>query len=230
MVYVTWKLERYARQSADGGWEASPTEITEFYDPLVRVNTGDARDEFSFKVSNTNNEFDNYFQAQDKIVISRKLNSTSLASSDILMVGVVKAVPVEEDGSKDLVRVEGYNFSESILSGFAFTDPTNVEINQAIVDVVNSIKAQNTNFGATAALDSAGGHVAATTTSGGSFPVVGERWYNKSAKEFLERFSTNASTEDGRYYWYINKDNELVWQPMLDTATDSYDSSTGTQD
>lgn len=219
MSFVYWKIERYA--FASNSWSSTGTTIATVIDPQVTVNMGDGRDTFSFKITNFNDEWSNYFRPNDKIIISRKVNSTTLASSDILMVGSIQNTPETESGKQTQIRVEGSNFSETILGGIVFFDPTGQTIPTAIQNALNSIGVYNSNFQVT--WDSGN---PTTKSTGGAFPTVTERWFNKPIKSFIEKYSTNDLTQDGNYFWYVNKDNKLVWNKKDDAADHSFNSST----
>lgn len=217
-MYVTWKIQR-TPALPDGGWDEDATEtITSFHDPIVRVNTGDARDSFSFKVTNTSNDFDNYFQAQDRITISRVLNSTSLASSDVLMVGSIQQTPIQEASNMNLIRVEGYNFSEAVLSGITFVDVTNRTIPQALSDALAQVTLYNENFTVTW-----NGGNPTTKTDGTAFPTINEKWFNKPLRQLMEKWSVKENTGDVNYYWYVDLNNTLVWRASTQDISDTFD-------
>lgn len=214
MSFVTWKIERTPFNVSSKTWSSTSTTLTEYYDPVVIVNLGEARDTFNFKVCNFNDNFSNYFQPNDKITISRVINSTSTASSDIIMVGSVQNTPEEEDGMRTTVRVEGANFSETILGGIVFFDPRGMTIPTAIQAALNAIGVYNSNFTVTW-----NGSNPTTKSNGSAFPTVNEKWFNKPIKAFIEKYSVSDITGDGNYYYYVDKNNTLVWRQKSNSVT-----------
>lgn len=220
-MFVSWKIERYPFSIVDSTWSTTGEVLTSFYDPAVRVNLGDARDSFDFKVTNFSDDFSNYFQPNDKLILSRVVNSTALASSDIIMVGTVQNVPEQVTGTMNQIRVEGYNFSEAVLSAIALFDPTGLPIDEAIQQALNAVRVYNENFEVTWHPSNP-----TTTTEGDPFPDVTERWVNKSVNQFIQKYSTSDKTLDVDYYWYVDKDNKFVWRPRTQTTTDTFNSAT----
>jgi len=220
MTFVTWKIDRYPFSTSNNTWSTTAITLTQYFDPMVQVSSGDSRDSFSFKVTNFNDTFSNYFQPNDKIVISRVVNSSSLASSDILMVGSVKNVPEEETGSMNQLRVEGANFSDAVLSGIAFFDPAGAPIDDAIQAALASIANYNSNFGVVWSASNP-----TTTSTAAAFPAVNEKWFNRPIKDFIAKYSTAQATGDGNYFFYVNNSNELVWGKKGDSTAGTFNSS-----
>lgn len=223
MTYVTWKIERYPFNTADSTWSTTAITLTQYSDPIVQLSTGDARDSFSFKVLNFNDTFSNYFKPNDKLVISRAINTTTVASSDLLIVGSVQNTPEEETATQTQVRVEGNNFSEAMLSGIVFFDPAGAVIPTAIQSALNSVGNYNANF-----LVTWNSLNPTTKSTGGAFPAVTEKWFNRPIKDFITKYSTNDATGDGNYYWYVDKDNKLVWAQKSGTANYTFSAATNT--
>ena len=224
MVTVYWKFTRSPYSNNSWG---SDTNLTELYDPVVTVKAGDGKDSFSFKVDNINGDYDTYFNPNDKIVVSRQQNSdTGWSNNDVLLTGAIRNVPEESDSSKDFLRIEGYNFSESVMNALVFVDGAGKPLNEFLQDALNSVRVYNTNFGVTWSSS----NPSVKYVDGGAFPAVNERVFNKPLSYIFEKYSTKESTGDGRYYWFVNKDNELVWDKRLDDtngrtfneATDSH--------
>jgi len=217
MVTIYWKLAHTPK----GG---SETILTELYDPVVRVKTGDGKDSFSFKVNNVEGDFNNAFNPNDKMIISRQQNSdTGWANSDILLTGAVRTVPHEVNTSQDLLRVEGYNYSETVMGALVFVEGAGKTLDVFLEDAVNSVASYNVDFGVTWNPN----NPAVKYTDGTSFPIINERVFNKPLSYILEKYSTKETTEDGRYYWFVNKDNELTWDKRSnDSGSRTFDQST----
>jgi len=220
-MYVTWKIERYP--FTNNTWSTTPEVLTDYYDVQTSSKIGDTVDTFSFKINNFNNEFDNYFNVSDKLLISRVVNSSTIAGSDLLVTGIVKAVPNQETGSQDFIRVEGVNFSESLARALVFVDGNSLTIPYFIKQALDHVASYNDNFKVEWHPDNK-----YVKTDGTAFPVVTEKWYNKSLLKLLEKYSSKLITEDVNYYWYVDKDNKLVWIARQTIVKNSFDVSTDT--
>lgn len=214
MAYTKWKIERTDSDNVT-------TEVTQFHDPILEVNLGDGKDSFSFKVQNGNGDFDNYFKSRDKITIYRVSNTETITTNDILMVGSVSQNPYEITGRKEQLSVKGYNYSESVMGAIVFVDATAMDIPTAIQEALDQAGDRTPNF----RVEWYTGNKS-TTTTGGSFPTVGKRYFYKSIKQMLEELSANKFTNDGNYYWYVNNDNKLVWKSRDSFGTGSFNDST----
>lgn len=223
MGFTRWKIER--TPFVGGVWvPASAVTLTSYYDPIVSMSLGDGRDSFKFKVINFDGRFDNYFQPNDKITISRLTSSTaSFTSTDILMVGAINNTPETISGKSDMLGIEGYNFSESVMSALTFVDAQGLSIPDTLEAAVNSVKAYNNNFTVTWATTNP-----SLTTSSTSFPAVYEKIFNKPLKYVFEKYSTQQATTDGTYIWYVDNNNEIQWKNGSSTSTYSFNSQTDT--
>lgn len=223
MTYVNWRMER-TPVLASSDWDDSASELLEgFYDVEMVLTLGEGRDSFKCKLQNLAGKYDDYFSTQDKVTISRVKNSSAFTSGDVLMVGAIKSLPTKTSGSEDLIRIEGYNFTESIMSGIVFFDPRGDTISEAIKKGLNAMDVYEDNFGVEWHPSNPD-----LNTSGEAFPTVDEKWFNKPILEFVEKYSTKAQTDDVRYYWYVDNQNRFVWRPMLDAASTSFDATTDT--
>ena len=220
-MYVNWKVERYAR-TGDSTWSATPIELSDFYDILIRMSLGDGKDTFSFKQTNFNNELDDYWNIGDKVVLSYKVNDTASAS-DIVMNGIVTNIPNEDSYNNNFIRVEGNNYSETLMSALVFYAPNGAtNLVSYLQEALNSIALYNENFKVTWNGDNPSVKIDDVT----AFPTYDERWFYKSFLKLLEKYSTNSYTDDGNYYWYVNVDNELVWRPKTQGITASFNQTT----
>ncbi len=218
MTYVKWKIQRtpFVRNA----WDVTQTvTLASYYNPLLDVSLGDTRDSFNFKVNNTFGSFDNYFQPNDKITISRVVNTETFSASDIKMVGTITDAPEESSSTTEHITLEGFNFTEAVLGALVFIDATLLTIPQAIQQALLHVQAYNANF---AVIWDSGNPT--TTSTGASFPVVGERFYNKPLRDLIQKYSTNIATGDGKYYWYVDNSNHFIWRRESSTTTDTFDS------
>jgi hypothetical protein len=138
------------------------------------------------------------------------------------MVGTVSAVVPEENERLDQIRIEGYNFSETIMSGIVFLDAYTLTVSDAIQAALTSLELYAQQFRVTWNTD----NPELKRDNVTAFPVVGEKYFNKPIKTVLEKLSTDEATADGVYYWYVNKDNELVWRPRTNDTTGSFNNQT----
>jgi len=208
MSYLTWKLDRYPYLSTTSTWDTTPITITDFSNPLVEVNSGDAKDSFTFVVNNFNGAYNDYFQPQDKIVISRVLNSTTITTSNILIVGAIKSPPYNRTGARNEVKVEGFNFSESVFSAMVFIDTQGQTIPQVLQTALNHVKLYAPNFNITWHPNNP-----SVKTNGSAFPSIYKPYKNVPLKKLIEDVSSNIVTTDGAYFWYVDLQNRFVWRP-----------------
>ena len=218
-MYTRWKVVHYPY---DGDWDVTGTEITDYKDMKLSVRLGEGKDSFDFKVRNTFNAFDNYFNPNDKLAISRVTSTDIVGTGDVLMTGLIKNVPTEQDVSKDLIRVEGYNFSEVTANAIVFIDATTLTIPEAIQRALTWVDSKTSGkFGVTWAASNA---TVRSDTS--AFPVVGKKYFYVTLNKMLEELTSDKFTGDGDYYWYVNQDNEFVWFQADDTGFNNFDMST----
>lgn len=222
MSYVTWSIVR--TPFVDGAWDSAQQEtLTTYYDPLVQKESGESRDSFSFKVTNFNGNFSDSYNPQDRIEIYRVVNSATVSASDLLIAGAVQDVPEQDSSGINLLRVEGYNYSEAVMSSLVFYDATNDTIPAAIQGALTSVAVFNDRFTITWHPDNP-----STTSSGGVFPTVGERFFYRPLRDIIEKYSRNTATSDGTYYWYVDSQNRLVWRRAASTTSYSFNSATDT--
>lgn len=222
-MFTKWNIDRFAFDPFSGTHSSTVTEtLTGFYDPIVRTALGESKDTFSFKMTNFNDTLDNHFLVGDKMVISHAVNTTDpLVSSDILMNGIITNVPDDVSGRSNIVRIEGNNYSETLVSAITFIDGNGLSLpaflEQAIVGVGNF----NPSFKVTWSASNP-----TLKSDGSAFPSINEKWYNKSLLLLLERYSQNAFTKDGDYYWYVDSNNEVIWKRQEANPVQNYNSTT----
>lgn len=220
MSFVTWKIER--EPFSNNAWGSSET-LSSYHDVILSVGLGEKKDTFQFKVTNTNDDFTDYFSINDKITFGRALNSTSVAGSDTLMVGVLNKVPVNETYNKNSMVLSGVNFSETTANAIVFIDSYGQTIPNMLTSAVNSVALFNDNFKVTWHSSNP-----SLKQDGSAFPDVDEKFFYKPLKTIIEKYSTNDGTTDGNYYWYIDKDNKLVWRPRSGSVSYTFNYITDT--
>lgn len=207
MGYVTWRIDH--TPYVNNTWNpASTTTLTSFYDPIVTLELGDARDSFSFKVTNFNGVSNNKFNANDKLLIYRVVNSETVnTATDLLIHGVLREPSMDVTAGQNMVRVEGYSYSEFVLGALFFGDYQNIVIPTAISTALANVAGQATNF--KVSWDSVNNPT--VRSDGSAFPVVGQMYSNKPLRDMLEKVSTHQATGDGNYYYYVTTDNKFRW-------------------
>lgn len=221
MTFTYYKV--YRTPFEDESYDINQREEIEFFRNITTtMSLGDSKNSFSFDAVNFNNRYLNpaRFKPRDKITIYRAINSTIIdTSSDLLMEGVIKNAGQEIQSNTDLFKVNGYDFSESVMNAIIFVDPldANQRVHEALQSAVDSIKLYNQSFAVEWDENNP-----ITKTNGAPFPLVTERWYYRPMARILQRYSTNQFTGDVGYYWFVNKDNKLVWRPRQQTPDLTY--------
>jgi len=219
MSYVTWEIIR--NEFNGTSWSAVDDTITDYYDPILSIALKDKKDSFSFKVGNGNNTFDNYFKTNDKYTISRVTNSTTVSTSDIKLIGVSRDTPEEATALNNLLRVEGYNYSETIAEAIVFVDFQNKTVPEAIKIALANANDKNKNFTVTWHPDNDTAIASLTYKT-----ISSEKFFNKTLKKILEKYSTKNQTGNESHYWYVDNNNYLVWRPFSSASSSTFDYDT----
>jgi hypothetical protein len=220
MSYVDWKIEHIPFRN--NTWDDDDkTEITRFFNPLLSQTLGDGKDTFQFDTTNFNDEYNNFFNPLDKITIYRVANGLTHTTDDIIMVGTIKDVPTEEDGTRNTLKIKGYNFSESVMSAIIFLEVANLSVPDAIKAALANAGGKNENFKVEWHPDND------TVISGLTFPtIVSEKFFNKPLRKVVEKYSTSQKTENGSFFWYVDNNNYFVWRPQNTSSEYSFDYNT----
>jgi hypothetical protein len=222
MSYSTWQIVHVPYDKTTGTWnEALQSTIPSFYDPVVKMSLGSGKDSFEFKITDFADSYTNFFNPLDKIYIYRAHNTDTVTSSDLLMVGAIRDVPKQETGSDDTLRVEGYNYSETIMNAICFVDLTNSIIPTGLKAAVDQVGSFNENF--KVEWDNTNPTL---TSTGAAFPLVGKKYFNVRLLDILEKNSVPQKTTDGFYFWYVDKDNKLQWRHQDSYSSDGFDYTT----
>lgn len=217
MSYVKWKVQRNAFSGTT--WSETTTDVVDFYDPILEVNAGDKKDSFSLKLNNPNGIYDNVYQPNDKLTISRVTNSDSFSTDDIKMIGVIRDVPTDSSGSKDEVRLEGYNFSEAITTALVFYDAaTNKSPLEIVKEAISTVALQNSNFAVT--WDTTNNPLLYKKDGTTLFPTLKKRYFYVPLSKVIEEMLSDKYTEDGTYMWWV--DNENKFQVRSNAGGDAY--------
>lgn len=219
MVFVQWKLEHTPFR--DGDYVTGETaDITDFFDPILEANLGDGRDMFKFKVQNNRGIYDDYFHIKDKVTVYRKVNSSSFTSDDIVMVAAIEKIPYKDSYNQNVLNIDCYNYSEAVMGAITFTDATTLKTDEAIQAALNVVSNFAPKFSVTWHPSNP-----TTTSTGDPFPVVGERFFYQTLLKTLEKLSQDKYTGDGRYFWYVDNENYLVWKKDSDYSIDTFDTT-----
>ena len=219
MVYVTWKLEHtpYTGTEYDTG---NTTVLTDYYDCVMEANLGDGRDMFKFKIQNNRGVYDRFFNVKDKITVYRKVNGNTFTSDDIVMVAAVEKVPYKDTYNSNVLTIDCFNYSEAVMGAIVFVDAELLDPAEALEQAINNTQNFAPNFAVT--WDTNNPSVKSDTTA---FPDVGKRYFYVTLTKMLDELSTTQYTDDGRYFWYVNNENKLIWKKDSSFDTGGFDSS-----
>ncbi len=221
-MYVNWKITRTPYSESLRTWDDTLEEtLTRFYDVDIQQELGASRNSFAFKVTNWNGVFSDYFHPNDKFVISRVVNTNTFTTSDVVMVGCAESTPEETDNTKNLVRVEGHDFSQAVMSAIVFVDAKTLTIPQAIQAGLNGLQLNNPNFTVTWHPDNP-----TLRSDGSAFPVVGEEFFDKPLSELIQKYSSSSKTGDLNYYSYVDSQNRFVWRRSTNTTSRTFSVTT----
>jgi hypothetical protein len=224
-MYIKWKIER--TPFVGGAYKPEDTEvITGYHGLMVRVSLGSTKkDSFQFNLLNINDKYSGYFNNLDKVIIYRARNTDTFTDDDILINGVIAKVNETRTANSAILQITGYNYTEATLSALTVSDPKslNLTIPQAIKVGIESIAGDNPN---TFPIVWKSTNPVLKRDGVTAFPVVPEYWFNVPLIDKIEKYSRNTATQDGTYMYYINKDNEFVWIPKLNTISFSFDATT----
>jgi hypothetical protein len=148
--------------------------------------------------------------------------------------GMVKKVNEDLTNKKNAMRVEGVSFSEVCTTALVFYDPGEATLNvmQYLKDCVTVGIARwfsKTGTGADSPfmIKWNNDNPLLTNSKGLSFPVFTQsgnkrRDYYKSLNKVLDECLTNANTEDGSYFWYVNNAKELCIRKRKSSSPTPY--------
>ncbi|WP_298753004.1 hypothetical protein [uncultured Arcobacter sp.] len=214
MSYIYYQVELYKRIT-DGDWNSTGYIISDTFNKNIRLNTGTSKDSFQFSVLNNYNKlYTNgaVFENTDKIKIYGVSNSQSVASSDLLIDGVIQNVD-ETLGTSNMVTVQGKSRTEQLLEGIGFiTSNTLLSPPNILKKAFVFHNSENPNFQITWSNTNS-----STKEDGSAFPTYQIAEYDKPMKIIFERYSSDEYTKDGNYYYYINNNNEMIWKKKINT-------------
>lgn len=217
-MWIYWETRLYKRlDDGQGSWSTDYTVLDQVYNKNIIKGMADKKDIFSF---NVNNNYNKYYSTGakiengDKIEFYGKLNSSTITSSDLLLQGVVKSVN-EKIGTANILEVKGYSATEQFLKGLTFVTANTPLTPPAILQRALSFHNEyNQNF-------QIGWKSTNTSTKTGTstaFPTHEVADFYKAMNLLFERYSSNEYTEDGNYYYYLDENNDMVWEKMVDTS------------
>jgi len=226
MTYTTWKITHTPVTEGIYGpeWkDENETELISYYDPKVKLGLGETKNTFAFKVINFNSNYDNFFQPEDRISIYRVINSDTVTTEHLLMEGTIKDIPTQEDYNNKHLRIEGNDFTETILNGIAFVDAANRTIPEVFEEALRFVGRASPNFEVT--WD--GDNPDVKTDKVSPFPTVNERIFYQPMRQIFEKYSTRQATQDEvSYYYYVTRDKKLIWRPRDTSDSENLDLTT----
>jgi hypothetical protein len=204
-------------------WSTTPSYPAYTYDQNITLNLGSLNDTFSFKVPNYNNAQRSNYRLQDKILLYQLLNGASIDPSNLMIYGLVKKIEERTTDSKQKeLTISGVSFSEVMTQAVTFADQTNVTCFEFIKKLFDTIKANMPTFPVTWDPNNPltkkynpvtkiyDGLDLPKMNSGGSVS-----YFNWSMDRYLDRFLNETYTGDGRYFWYVDQNNQLCIRKML---------------
>lgn len=207
-MFVSYRFELVKRLSTNNWDFGNPITIAEFEAPKISVRLDDERNSFSIDLSNFNNKWLREISPRDIVTVSRVVNSSVFSQSDVLLQGLINNNGVVVDSSTNRVKVEGYDYSDTVMMAITNVDAKNLTIPEMFIESLNFINSAAPSFGVT--WDSGNPLL---NSKDESFPLVGRRIFNKSMREALIKWSNKERTEDVNYHWYVTPERKLIWRP-----------------
>jgi hypothetical protein len=221
-MYTRFIIHKYA-STGDGTWSVTPEVMTSFYDVQVTQSIEENKDSFSFKVNNNRNAFNREFKPMDQINVYYSINGAPASEDNLIIVGLVKKISLENSGSRKAFRVEGVGFSDVMTQALSFYNPGTETQNvmQYLKSCLETISLRNGNFNVT--WNAQNPTIKSDNIT--SFPVFTQdsarvRDYNKSMSKILNMYLIDKFTGDGSYFWYVNNARELVIRKRYTTSVD----------
>lgn len=230
MSYVNWRIiyEKYNPDDKDNPYDA-PLILEDFNSPLLKVAIGDNKDDFSLSLTNYKGIYNNYFKPNDRLSVYRTVDTTGFTSEDLLMIGGIRKSPVTKNGKRYTVKLQGFNYSELLAKSLVFLDAKELSLPDTIKQALNVISTykrsgdssdnitwRNTNPTLRYKKDASGSRLA--------FPDFGEKVFYRPFSYIMEKCISSSLTQDGSYFWYVNRNNELVWDKRRNNTSSYFDS------
>ena len=191
----------------------------------IRANNGIEATKDTFQLSFVDDDNTYNFDLNDRI----KIYLNYVGDSEVLVMdGLVQSVRGKADEKNNKKTVKGVNVFEVLVSFKTFgrsNNPTNPKCDEIIQNLIAEANDIND-------LVDASRHITwhpsnpSTNTSGGEFPDIDYYTGPKSLAEHIETLSSDEYTEDGRYIYYLDTGNNLVWKPQSQRITGSIDYGT----
>ena len=228
-MYTRFIIHKY-ENTGDGAWSETPEVMEHFYDVQVTQSIEENKDSFSFKVNNNRNAFNREFKPMDQINVYYSINGAPASEDNLIIVGLVKKISLENSGSRKAFRVEGVGFSDVMTQALSFYNPADATQNvmQYLQGCLDSINLRNGNFNVT--WDDSNPVLKSDDET--PFPTFTQdsarvRDYNKSMSKILNKYLIDKYTGDGSYFWYVNNDRKLVIRKRYTTGVDLVVNSPG---
>lgn len=226
MSYAKIFVEHYDKTGVNS-WSSDYT-LIDAYDVQTKTAMGDKKNTFSFKVLNVDNNYSTFFDISDKVNIYIVKNGDTYDSDDLIMSGVIKNISRDLNSDVEQISISGVDYSEVLMGAISFVDVEGKNAVQVMQDAINKTNSLNSagaadkkfNIGWNSDNPTKKYNSATGLYDGDDFkPLYGERHFYKSLKSIIERMMGPKYLDDGRYYWYINTDNEFVLRKRLDEVS-----------
>ena len=218
MAYVKWQLGVLKFNQNTFTWSDTPIYLDSFTEPEVTESIGEDKDSFSFNVPITAGLDDDTLQMNDRVIIKRSINGEDFESIRPLMIGRISDVGPTVDYKSKLFEVEGFNYSEAVADLLIFVNANELTPPEAMERALETAAAESETFRVTWHPDNP-----TVKTDGTPFEKIGERIYYRPMKYLMRKYSTEEFTGDVPYYWYINENDQLVWEPMTTEIKEGFD-------
>lgn len=221
-MYTNWRIQVIPYDEGKGDWVLGDAEeIGRFSRPLFTIREGDNRNSFDLTFKELGVSKVSKLRMNDMLLIFRSVNTDSITEENLLMNGIIGSSTVDKKEDSDEIKVEGYDFSDSVARAITFVDAQNLTIPQAFRRAIQFTKEQAKSFRLTWHPSNP-----ELNSEGQPFPIVGERIFYKPMRFLFTQWSANDRTGDGNYYWFITPTRHLVWRKRTEDVDDSFDSTT----
>ena len=217
MATIYSKLELYKRlEDGQGSWETTGQDITQFFNKIIKRASGSKKDTFKFSLMNSYNKYYTAgatIEKGDRIKIYQN-SSNTFTDTELLIDGVVTAIKNQNDTSK-MLTIEGKSRTEQFLEGLTFiSNDTLLTPAEILENALNFHNNNNENFQVTWSNTNPSAKSDST-----AFPTYYVEDFYKPMVQLFEKYSSNEYTKDGQYFYYINDDNEVIWNKKLTSSS-----------
>jgi len=218
MKWMRCRVEVY-KKTGEREWDSTPIvfeNITNFKISfsLDKKDTCNVDLHSSFDYTNNEQIFGD-IDYDDYVQIYAWNHSGDYTSDDLIFSGLVQKLPRKLDYSTGSVSFTLISKAEAL---FDVVIPVVYTTNKKFYEIVQVILNTLNNYAQASAGDKRylSLHPSNPTTKqdGSDFPTISRFIYGRQkAYDLINKLMTNQYTEDGDYFWYVDLDNRLVYQP-----------------